>query len=157
MVHMLLCLVTQAAGACDSGFSDSMNSKCYRHLSGVFSYQQCTAQCSALAATMPCVEDKAESDHLHDVLPVRTECCGFQDQSCCLWLGLTQSVTSVTNQGWDTWDSSSCQSELRLWNPGEPNDYDGGDENCAVMGFFGTRTCMPAQLACIRSWTSSDV
>ena len=130
------------ASSCPASFGSSMNGKCYRKLAGSFSHQQCSAQCRATTsgASMPCIESEAESGHLHELAGVNRNCCGFQDQSCCLWTGLAQSVTNQGSEhGWDLWDSSTCHSTLQLWNPGEPNDFQGGDENCATMGFFGSQ------------------
>ena len=130
------------ASSCPASFGNSMNGKCYRKLAGSFSHLQCSAQCRAATsgASMPCIESEAESGHLYELAGVNRDCCGFRDQSCCLWTGLTQSVTDQGSAlGWDKWGSTACHSKLQLWNPGEPNDYRGGDENCAVMGFFGSK------------------
>jgi len=103
---------------------------------------------------MPCIESEAESDHLYELAGASRNCCGFQDQSCCVWTGLTQSVTNQGSAyGWDGWDSSACHSALQLWNTGEPNDYSGGDENCATLGLYGAKKWFDApcamQSACV--------
>ena len=134
-----------------------------------------------------CVGSSVENVFVADLVGVRKDCCSYQvpltppytpvgstpftapytplspltppyqDQSCCPWLGLQQSTTTMgAGAHWDLWDAD-CSSRYTNWNEGEPNDdpKTGGDENCACISaegedntWFDVPCYMPA--ACVR-------
>jgi len=89
---------------------------------------------------------------------IHPRCCGSTDISCCAWIGLEQSETGLGSKyHWDRWAETSegtrCHSAFRNWADGEPNDWQ-GDENCAVMGFHGSRhwtdiSCVGQRASCV--------
>lgn len=142
-MRAFLCILLAAlvkGDPCPSGFGDYSEAKCYRRLDAT-SFTDCSVQCRGIQASMVCIESEVQNTHVFDVIGVNTQCCSWSDQSCCAWIGLSQSVTDQgTDQGWDTWDKSGCTSSLRLWAPSEPNDFNDNPENCAVMGWGAAHT-----------------
>ena len=110
----------------------------------------------------PCVESAEENAFLASFAGPTAGTCGWTSQADCVWLGLTQSVTTQgASLGWDTWYGNTCHSTYRNWASGQPDDYGSagtgtGDENCAFIGWQGASTwsdgpcSMPAACFCER-------
>ena len=157
-------LLATAAAQCPAGYT-AQGSKCYKRLSSTGTPAQCIARCRGEQATLPCVANEAENNALVTLAGTNSGSCGFTSQRNCVWIGLRQTVTTGGSAAhWDAWDGPTCHSSYRHWQPGEPNDWGGsgagsGDENCAFIGFTGTRTWYDGpcsmQAACVCERTST--
>ncbi len=147
------------ADRCPAGWTLSNTfAKCYKRVTDGVAPMGCNQACQAAGAEMLCVENAYEENFIFDLARVDSDTCGYTTQSNCVWLGLYQTVTTQgSGAGWNSWYGRRCQSTYRHWQPGEPNDWGAGgegsgDENCAFMGFLGTRTWYDApcsmQAAC---------
>ena len=103
-------------------------------------HSACQGLCAATGGTHACISSAAENAALVGLLGGTTATCSYASQTGCGWIGLYQDPTNLgSTVGWDNW-ASGCTSSYRNWQPGDPNDYGGGDENCAMVGWSGTTT-----------------
>ena len=153
---------TDVGGSCPSGYS-SHGSKCYKRQSGTFTPATCMASCHVRVRSSRALQARPRTT-LSSPSPVRMlALAALTSQRNCVWIGLRQTITTGGSAAhWDAWDGS-CTSTYRHWQPGEPNDWGGsgagsGDENCAFIGFSGSRTWYDGpcsmQAACICEHTS---
>lgn len=143
--------VAASSPACPSGGWDDFfpapegsgsPSKCFQKMSTPMSWWQCRAACSDAGGAQLCIRSDAESVFIRDYLEMSRRCCYWHDKSCCTWIGYHQSnSTGESGEGW-SWDRpqaslnagiDACSSSYTSWAPGEPNDYQGANENCALM------------------------
>lgn len=133
--------------------------KCYRVLEGTHSKHECDTQCRTLGGGAVCIGSMEENDGVFNGANIHPRCCSGTDVSCCTWIGLEQSTTNVGSKyHWDQWaltsDNTRCHSAFRNWAYGEPDDKDGADENCAIMGYHGRSNwldveCEVTRAACL--------
>lgn len=100
-------------------------------------------------AGLVCIESRAEQDFLRATFGrVGEGCCRWpdpfigdfgSDQSCCTWSGLFQDPSADSGfrgdaaAGWDLWRAGGCDSGFRAWSRGEPNQWGGLEEDCALL------------------------
>ena len=134
--------------------------KCYR-IDGAASQAGCQQRCAASLASTPslpaaglvCIESADEEDFVGRHFGVQSFCCNFADgddgsmrtdQSCCTWLGLYQDADADhgaagdPTAGWDYWRAPGCASTYRAWEEGEPDQTGGREEDCALLGAWGS-------------------
>ena len=130
-----------AASSCPSGWIASSvqgSSSCYAFSARQVAQANCQVECASLheRANLVCIEDADEQDFIAERFSSSPMCCGYEDVSCCTWIGLYREPTDQgTRVGWTNW-RGQCRSSFTSWVPGEPNDY-GGSEDCAFYGWDG--------------------
>lgn len=128
---------------------------CYKKLEGKHTKAGCDAACVREGGSGLCIDSMAENDGIFAGARIEPRCCGENDLSCCTWLGLVQSDSSKgARYHWDQW-SNGCSSGFRHWAVGEPNDWQGNREDCAIMGFYGGKT--PEARTHIYTWAERSV
>ena len=145
------------ADACPDGWQRH-GAKCYR-LDGRGSQAACQEQCanaglaagpSAPPAGLVCLESADEEAFVVSAFAGDRSCCHWpvgddqsSDQTCCTWIGLYQDpdadhgTSGDAAGGWTHWRKPGCTSTYRDWTPGEPNQYGGYEEDCAMLFAWG--------------------
>ena len=180
----MLHLLSISLAACPEGWVSSADkdpSSCYQIAPKPAGQEACQNECRSLyeGASLACIRNIEEQLFLSEQFPSQPSCCGWKDQSCCVWIGLFQSPTNKgSSVGWyvprhpisldpstlppdlltraslrrDNWRNPSCASTYRDWQPGEPNDYQ-PNEDCAFVGWEGLSTWLDAgcdsQFSCL--------
>ena len=136
--------------SCPDGWTPQAGSNKCNKIVGRGTQEACESTCSAAVSGAPsglaCIENQVEMDCLADLANPQSGCCNWiaNDFSCCTWVGLYQHPTAdqggagSAHAGW-SWRSPSCTSSFRPWNEGEPNQYGGTEEDCAMLGAWGSR------------------
>ena len=119
---------------------ESQFGKCYLTTLPKQNYTSCLSTCTNLGATLPCVMNAAESLYLASLSPPN-------DMLFCAFLGLSD----IATEGQFEWPEG-CASTFTYYLPGEPNNYNNGEDCVSVC--FGGRTMwndMPcgAQTHCV--------
>mmetsp|Transcript_8704 Transcript_8704/g.23980 ORF Transcript_8704/g.23980 Transcript_8704/m.23980 type:complete len:527 (-) Transcript_8704:137-1717(-) len=112
---------------------------CFKVLPENMDWFDCSVECEdAEEAHMACAPSQAASEWLQELSRSRVDCCNPADHSCCVWIGLSQSDgDDGPAEHWDEWEAPHCIGTEPLWAPGDPNDYMGMEEDCALMGWQG--------------------
>ena len=104
--RMLLPLVSVSLAACPEGWLASAvkgSSSCYRIAPKPNGQEACQKECGSLyeGANLVCIRSIEEQLFLAKQFASQPSCCGWEDQSCCWWIGLFQSPTNKgSSVGW---------------------------------------------------------
>ena len=106
------------------------NGKCYsislyKHEFDDCNQHYCREASGGLNATLACVSDGALNTFLAYDLG------GHFEET---WVGLYQRRNRRADEGWNRQSAQGCSSTFTNFHSGEPNDWGGCDENCAIMG-----------------------
>ena len=99
--RMLHLVSVSLLAACPEGWLASPvkgSSSCYRIAPKPNGQEACQKECGSLyeGANLVCIRSIEEQLFLAKQFASQPSCCGWEDQSCCWWIGLFQ---SPTNQG----------------------------------------------------------
>ena len=87
--------------ACPDRFDGPLaTGSCYRVLPPM-TWGACAYACAAAGGFLACISSTEENDLFVSLQPPTRESCGWSSQRGCLWIGLTQSVTSEGAAHWD--------------------------------------------------------
>ena len=102
----MLHLVSVSLAACPEGWLASAikgSSSCYRIAPKPNGQEACQKECGSLyeGANLVCIRSIEEQLFLAKQFASQPSCCGWEDQSCCWWIGLFQSPTNKgSSVGW---------------------------------------------------------
>ena len=102
----MLHLVSVSLAACPEGWLASAikgSSSCYRIAPNPNGQEACQKECGSLyeGANLVCIRSIEEQLFLAKQFAPQPSCCGWEDQSCCWWIGLFQSPTNkASSVGW---------------------------------------------------------
>jgi|GEM_PF-6089943 len=115
-------------GSCQQAGGSTFGGACYLLSKSIASYDQADAACRNERAHLVVIDSPAENAHVARLTKNRT-----------VWIGLSEPPGS---ESWQWANGAAVGSKGRWrgytnWEPNEPNNYGGRDEDVALMNFWG--------------------
>ena len=127
LVIWYVCERSDNNGCREEGWS-AFGGSCYAVSDTRKTYDDAVSACEALGAKLVSIESAEENAYVQELCDRRT-----------CWIGLTESPDSE-NWFWADGTAAGTNGEwsgYTNWEKGEPNNYDGRDEDVAFMNFWG--------------------